>query len=98
MFVPSHRLIALLLLGAVVWRAWPSARVVWAVLLCAAVALSLIYFAAEIDEFTFGTSASPVRRIDTHTAPWLIVLFGWMLLLGISALVFFAGVADPPRP
>jgi len=98
MFMPSNRLVALLLIGADVWRAWSNRRVVVAILLCAAVALLLICFAAEIDEFTFGSSTSPMRRIDTHTPPWLIACFGWLLLLGISALVFFGGVAGLPQP
>jgi hypothetical protein len=54
------------------------------VLLVDGLALALIFFAREIDDLTFGAAARGVGltdRVDAHTPPFLIAMFGWLLLL-----------------
>jgi len=69
-------------------KAWPDSRVFRAVLIVDLVGLALIYFSAEIDDLTFGSS-SRGRTIDAHTPPFMIAAIGWLLLWLMAALVYW---------
>jgi hypothetical protein len=91
-FLPSRLLIVLFIVLADLWRAVPNVDRVWAVIICDAAAAGLIFFSNEIDDLTFGTTQRGYQ-IDSHTPPFLIAGFGWLLLLGVSALLFFGPLA-----
>jgi len=85
---------AFLLTLADLWRASSYADGIWYVLILDGLALVLICFAAEIDELTFdqwvqGTGMP--GKINVHTPPFLIALFGWAILLLNTAMLFFTG-------
>lgn len=50
--------------------------------------LALIWFPEELGSFTGYIGRG--RRIDTETPPVLISLLGWLLLLGIPLLAYYA--------
>jgi hypothetical protein len=50
--------------------------------------ITLIWFAERVDEYTFGTW-SRGNRIDSHTPPVLIEMFGWVILLLEASIVFY---------
>jgi hypothetical protein len=92
MAFPSSRLVAVAIVLADMWRAWPNSRVIWLALIGGGVALVLIFFPDDIDPLTFGSSGRGYT-IDSHTPGCLLSGFGWVLLLGLSALVFFGRFA-----
>jgi hypothetical protein len=93
----SRRFLAFAILCADLWRASATPHLVWVVLLCDGVALVLIVFAAQIDEFTFGTSGRGYT-INARTPPFLIAGFGWVLLIGFSTLLFLGGLDRAAGP
>ena len=84
----TRRLLVLLIVLADLWRALHVVDLVWAVVICDGLAEVLIFFAGQIDDLTFGSSGKGYQ-IDRHTPPFLIAGFGWLLLLGFSAALFF---------
>jgi hypothetical protein len=94
MAFPSGRLIAVAIVLADIWRAWPNSGVVWLEVIGGGTALALIFFPAEIDALTFGDSGRGYT-IDSHTPGCLLSGFGWVLLLGLSALLFLGRFAPP---
>ena len=79
-----------LLTIAYLWRVRIYYRGVWFVLIVDGIALVLIVFAEEIDDQTFGQwfQGAP-GEIDVHTPPFLIALFGWVMLILNTAMLFF---------
>ena len=88
MILPSRRLVVLLIVLGDLWRALPSHDLLWAVVFCDGTAAGLIFFSSQLDDISFGKT-QPGYQIDTHTPAFLISGFGWVLLLGFSALLFF---------
>lgn len=76
----SSRTVALLLSGFALYRWRPHDSSMAYFLFALLVALVLIWFPEKIDEYTFGTWTKG-NRIDVHTPPLMIAIFGWMLLL-----------------
>jgi hypothetical protein len=86
----SWRNFALLLTIADLWRARIYAHGIWFVLIVDGIALVLICFSEEIDDLTFGVRFQGAPgAIDTHTPPFLIAFFGWLMLLSNTAMLFF---------
>ena len=89
-YLISSRNFAFLLTIADLWRVSSNANGVWFVLIIDALALVFICFADEIDELTFGQWVGRgAGKIDVHTPPFLIALFGWVILLLNTAMLFF---------
>jgi hypothetical protein len=89
-YLISSRNFAFLLTIADLWRVSSNANGVWLVLIIDALALVFICFADEIDDLTFGQWVGQAAgRIDVHTPPFLIALFGWIILLLNTAMLFF---------
>ena len=57
-----------------------------AVALYAAIALVLIWFPDDVDEYTLGLWYAGYK-IETRTPTWLIAGVGWLLLGGLAALL-----------
>ena len=66
---------------------WPKSDGIWSVVLVEGVALILIWFPNEIDEYTFGNTGLRVQ-INKHTPPFLIAGVGWILLILFTVLLF----------
>ncbi len=86
MAAPPQRVLAVAVCLLTVAGAWPNTRVMAATLIVDAVALVLIFFAAAIDDLTFGTYWRG-GKIDSHTPPWMISGIGWALLLVMPAVM-----------
>jgi hypothetical protein len=54
--------------------------------LLAAIAVVLIWFPEEVDEYTLGLWYAGYK-IETHTPAWMIAAVGWLLLGGLCALL-----------
>ena len=80
------RSLALLFVVICIWRVWSVVNGPWYVIICLGVPMILIWFPDEIDDMTFGTW-SRGNQIDTHTPSFLIVGFGWTILL-LETFVF----------
>lgn len=93
----SGRNFAFFLTVADFWRVRSYAPGIWYVLITNGLALIFICFADKIDDLTFGESAQGIGTpgIDVHTPPFLIALFGWVMLLLNTAMLFFTGWIGP---
>ncbi len=89
-YLICSRNLAFLLSIADLWRVRAYDRGVWYVLTSDGLALIFIFFADEIDDLTFGQWVGQgAGKIDVHTPPFLIALFGWVILLLNTAMLFF---------
>ena len=79
--------LSLLVLATAYLRAWHIHFSAWYVTLFAAPLLLLIWFPAQIDDYTFGAWYHGYR-IDSHTPGVIIASFGWISLLLIVLLLF----------
>jgi hypothetical protein len=73
---------------AILLRLWPSMSTVGYVLLALAAPIVLIWFPEQVDDYTFGMWDKG-NRIDVHTPPLMIAIFGWALLLLEASVVFY---------
>ena len=73
------RLLSLALVAVSLFVVWPNRTEIWSVVIVDGVALLLIWFPSEIDDYTFGNTGYRVQ-INKHTPPFLIAGFGWILL------------------
>jgi hypothetical protein len=87
MRLPSSRWLSIIVAVASLYRVWPNATALLRVVLIMAVPIVLIWFPEQIDEYTFGTWDRG-NRIDTHTPPAMIALFGWVILLLEASIIF----------
>lgn len=85
---PSNRSLALAVVLLTLIGAWPRFDVMGAILLVDGVALVLIYFPDTIDDLTFGTYVRG-GLIDSHTPPFLIAAFGWVIMLTLAAVLYW---------
>lgn len=57
--------------------------------LCALIPpIILIWFPEQVDEYTFGLWDQG-NRIDSHTPPLMIAIFGWFILLLEASIIFY---------
>jgi len=73
------RSLSLAMVAMSLWAAWPKRAGPWAVLIVEGVALLLIWFPSQIDDYTFGMTDRG-NRINVHTPAFLIAGVGWILL------------------
>ncbi len=59
---------------------------IFAVVVCLAVPVVMVWYPAEINEYTLGTFGEG-GQIDKPTPPWMISTFGWVLLVGFLVFV-----------
>jgi hypothetical protein len=82
----TSRTLALLIVAVSMWRVWSVVHGPWYVVFCFVVPMILIWFPDQIDDMTFGTWDRG-NQINVHTPAFLIVGFGWVILL-LEAFVF----------
>ena len=87
MRLPSSRLLSTIVAVAALYHVWPNAAALLRVVLIMALPIILIWFPEQIDEHTFG-SWDRGNRIDTHTPPAMIAMFGWVILLLEASIIF----------
>jgi len=83
----SSRSLSIILAVVLLYRMWPNRDGLVSIALAMAAPLALIWFPGQIDEYTFGTWDKG-NRIDKHTPPLMIVIFGWVILLLEASIVF----------
>ena len=81
------RLLALVVAVAAMLRVLPNSSNLVRVLLAVALPTILIWFPEQVDEYTFGTWYKG-NRIDSHTPPLMIAIFGWTILLLEASVIF----------
>jgi hypothetical protein len=84
--------LAVLILG----RAWMLSMNPVSMALCVVPLLVLIWFPAEVDDYTYGLWDRG-NRIDTHTPKFLISGFGWMVLLLLAVVLWRTHTAHAPH-
>ena len=89
MTLSLSRILSLVVIAAAYARAWWLPSGLWLVTLVCWPILALIWFPEQIDDLSFG-SWSTGAQIDTHTPAPVIAFMGWVLLLLVTAAVFFA--------
>ena len=88
----TWRNFALLATAAGVWHVWSYPRGMYFAVFGNGLALILIWFPEAIDDLTFGQWTRG-GQIDTHTPPFLIAAFGWILLALTTWFLFTVGWA-----
>jgi hypothetical protein len=83
----SSRSLSIILAIVVLYRMWPNKDGLVSIAIAMAAPLVLIWFPDLIDEYTFGTWDKG-NRIDAHTPPVMIAMFGWVILLLEASVVF----------
>ncbi len=83
----SSRSLSIMLAAVLLYRLWPNRGGLVSFAIAMAAPLVLIWFPEEIDEYTFATWDKG-NRIDKHTPPVMIVMFGWVILLLEASVVF----------
>jgi hypothetical protein len=81
----ASRSLTLVLTAATLLRIWPNSLFL---LLAVIPPIILIWFPEQVDEFTFGLWDRG-NRIDSHTPPLMISIFGWVILLLEASIVFY---------
>jgi hypothetical protein len=84
----SSRSLAIIAAIAMLLRMWPDKNGLLSIAIAVVAPLVLIWFPEQIDEYTFGTWDKG-NRIDRHTPPVMIVMFGWVILLLEASIVFY---------
>jgi hypothetical protein len=90
------RVLSLALAALIVGRAWVLAMNPVSMTLVVAPLVLLIWFPAQVDDYTYGLWDRG-NRIDAHTPAFLISGFGWMVLLLLAVLLFRSHGAHPPH-
>lgn len=88
MTLSLSRILSLAVIAVAYVRAWWLPSGLWLVTLIGWPILALIWFPEWIDYLSFG-SWSKGAQIDTHTPAPAIAAIGWVLLLLITAALFF---------
>lgn len=83
----SSRSLSIIVAAAALYRVWPNAAALLRVAIIMALPIVLIWFPEQVDEYTFGTWHRGYR-IDAHTPPAMIAMFGWVILLLEASIVF----------
>ena len=83
----SSRSLSIILAIVVLYRMWPNKDGLVSIAMAMAAPLVLIWFPEQIDEYTFGTWDKG-NRINVHTPPVMIAMFGWVILLLEASVVF----------
>src|SRR5271165_3857175 len=83
----SSRSLSIVVAVAALYRVWPNPSALLRVALIMAPPMVLIWFPEQIDEYTFGTWHRGYR-IDAHTPPAMIAMFGWVILLFEASIIF----------
>jgi len=83
----SSRSLSIIVAVVVLYRMWPNRDGLLSIAIAMAAPLLLIWFPDTIDEYTFG-SWDKGNRIDRHTPPVMIAMFGWVILLLEASIVF----------
>jgi hypothetical protein len=82
-----NRSLTFIVVAASVLRVMPDLEGSALIFLALAPPIVLIWFPEQVDEYTFETWYKG-NRIDSHTPPLMIALFGWILLLLEASVVF----------
>jgi hypothetical protein len=69
------------------FRVLPNSSGLVGVLLAVTPPIILIWFPEQVDDYTFGLWYKG-NRIDSHTPPLMIAIFGWALLLLEASAIF----------
>jgi hypothetical protein len=85
----TWRNFAFLLVLADLWRLRLYEHGVWYVLAFDGLALAFVSFPKEIDDLTFGHWIPESGKITAHTPAFLIAGFGLLMLLAMTAALFF---------